>query len=232
MEPRREKLSDLLHSSALPPPPIKRPLIFGGIAAVIGATACAMAAHIHELRLSYLALAIGTLVGVSIIRRGGYGKYLAVSAALLTLITIPATYFATFTLETLSWCTEQNHADLAIDAAAWGQLENATDTEVFEFAEAQSFPFTTREAFDYYPGKMLSWFAENSPSLQEWRAYEYANSSFSDYLTWSTTELDYLLAVVSLLLAAGIVQMRTTRLEDRAKQKAIAQRMATSGAND
>tara|TARA_R110002072_G_scaffold174303_3_gene329322 strand:+ start:1879 stop:2598 length:720 start_codon:yes stop_codon:yes gene_type:complete len=224
MEPRREKLSDLLHGSALPPPPIKRALIFGIIAAVIGVVAVVMAVLTHEMRIGHLTAGIGALVGIAIIRRGGYGKPLALASAAITLAAIPVTYFVTFRIITTSWCTESTRESIKENAAAWQQLSNPTDEQVFEFARDQGFAFTTREAFDHYPGKMLTWFAETQPSVSEWRDWELANSLFRDYLAYTTSALDYVLLAVALLLAAGIVMLRTSTLEDRAKQKAIARR--------
>jgi len=228
MEPRRKKLSDLLHGSALPPPKIKRALIFGVIAAVLAATACGMAAYTHELRLAHLLAGIGVLVGFAILRARGYGKTLTMAAAGLTLLAMPAAYFLAFVLTTVLWCNERSHADGREDAAAWQLLSNPSDEQVFEFAKEQSLAFTSRQAFDHYPGKMLSWFADNQPTLSEWRTWEYQHSSFGDYLTFTTSTLDYVLAIVAMLLAAGIVHLRTAKLEARAKQKMIARRQEQS----
>lgn len=224
MEPRREKLSDLLHGSALPPPPSRRALIYGILAAVIGVAAVAMAALAHEIRVGHLIAGIGALVGIAIIRRGGYGKTLAFSSAAITLVAIPFAYFVTFWFVTTGWCTAVTHTSIKDNAIAWQQLDRPNNEQVLGFARDQGFAFTTRDAFDYYPGKMLTWFAENQPTLEEWRSWEHANSAFGDYLTYTTTVLDYALLVVALLLAAGIVMLRTAKLENRAKQKAIARR--------
>jgi hypothetical protein len=224
MEPRREKLSDLLHGSALPPPPSKRALIYGILAAVIGVAAVVMAALAHEIRVGHLIAGIGALVGIAIIRRGGYGKTLAFSSAAITLVAIPLAYFVTFWFGTTSWCTEVRHTGLKEYAVVWQQLDQPTDKQVLEFARDQGFAFTTSDNFRHYPGKMLTWFAENQPTLEQWRSWEYADSAFGDYLIITTTRLDYGLLIVALLLAAGIVMLRTAKLEDRAKKKAIARR--------
>lgn len=224
MEPRREKLSDLLHGSALPAPPNKRAMTYGILAAVIGVAAVVMAALAHEIRVGHLIAGIGALVGIAIIRRGGYGKTLAFSSAAITLVAIPFAYFVTFWFGTTSWCTEVRHTGLKDYAVVWLQLDQPTDEQVFEFARDQGFAFTTSDAFRHYPGKRLTWFAENQPTLEQWRSWEHADSAFGDYLTYTTTTLDYWLLGVALLLAAGIVLLRTAKLEDRAKQKAIARR--------
>ena len=228
MEPRREKLSDLLHGSALPPPPIKRALIYGILAAVIGVAAVVMAARVHDIRVGHLIAGIGALVGIAIIRRGGYGKTIAILSAAITLVAIPIAYFMTFWFVTTGWCTEATHASIGESAVVWQQLDKPTDEQVFEFAREQNFPLTTYDAFEHYPGQMLTWFAENKPTLDEWRSWEHANHSFGNYLTFWITALDYGLLIVALLLAAGIVILRTAKLEDRAKQKAIARRQETT----
>ena len=232
MEPRREKLSDLLHGNVLPAPPTKRALVFGTIAALLGAIAAFMAAYAHELRLPYLTVAIGMLVGIAILRARGHGKQLTLAAAVLTLLAIPLAYYLSFVLATLSWCTEKSHASMQRDAVIWQQLHEPSDEQVFAFAEQQGFAFTTRTAFDHYPGKMLTWFASEQPTLSEWRSWEYANSSFRNYLAYETGSLDYLLAVAAALLAAGIVHVRTRNLEDRSRQKALARRQEAVSQRD
>jgi hypothetical protein len=228
MESRREKLSELLHGSALPPPPIMRAMIYGIRAAVICVVAVVMAARVHEIRVGHLITGIGALVGIAIIRRGGYGKTLAIFSAAITLVAIPIAYFVTFWFVTTEWCTEANHASNKESAVIWQQLDKPTNEQVFDFALDQGFPLTTYDAFKHYPGQLLTWFAENNPTLEEWRSWEHANGSFGNYLTLSVSTLDYGLLIVALLLAAGIVMLRTAKLEERAKQKAIARRQQTT----
>ena len=230
MEPRREKLSDLLHGSALPPPPTRRALTYGSVAAILGAFAIVMAARTHGIRVGNLTVGIGVLVGVAIIRRGGYGKKLATLAAAITLVAIPASYYATFWFQATAWCNESSHAGIKDNAEKWALLSEPTDEQVLAFARDEGFPFTTRKAFDHYPGEMLTWFHENQPTLQEWIDWEHADSEFGEYLTYSVSTIDYALLVAALLVAAGIVTLRTAKLENRAKQKAIARRQeATQG---
>jgi hypothetical protein len=223
MEPRREKLSDLLHGSALPPPPTKRAVVFSAIAAMLGTLACSLAAYRHELRVAYVAPAIGAMVGLGMLRARGYGQRLSVAAVGLTLLAIAATYYLTFVLVVVSR-TEASRLVLQKDAEVWRQLQNPTDDQVFAFAEQQGFAFTTRTAFEHYPGKLLDWLAAAPRTLSEWRWWEFENSSFAEYLRATTGALDYALAGVALAIAFLMVRLRTAKLEDRAKQKAIARR--------
>lgn len=223
MEPRREKLSDLLHGSALPPPPTKRAVVFGVIAALLGILACSIAAYRYELRVAYVIPAIGAMVGLAILRARGYGQRLAIVAVGLTLLAIPATYHLAFALEVVSR-TEASRIILQQDAEVWRHLHNPTDDQVLAFAEKQGFAFTTREAFDDYPGKLLDWLAAAPRTRKEWRWWDYENSSFVEYLRATTNALDYALAGIALVVALLMVRRRTARLEDRAKQKAIARR--------
>ena len=224
MDSSREKLSDLLHGSALPPPPRMRAMIYGVLAAVISVIAVVMAALAHDIRVGHLIAGVGALVGIAVIRRGGYGKSLAIFSAAITLVAIPIAYFTTFWFVTTGWCTEANHASNKTSAVVWQQLDNPTNEQIYEFASDHGFPLTTFESFKHYPGQMLAWVAENDPTLEEWRDWEHANQSFIAYLNFSVSTADYGLLIVALLLAAGIVMLRTAKLEDSAKQKAIARR--------
>jgi len=159
MEQSRQKLSDLLHGSALPPPPRNRALIFATIAAIVAAVACGMATYTHDLRASYVTPAIGVIVAMAILRAHGYGKPLMVSASVLTMISIVGAYFLTFWLVTLS-----------------RSVEKAQD------------------------------------------------SSFGEFLQLTAGAADIAFALIAVLLAAGIVYLRTSKLERRARQRAITAR--------
>lgn len=102
MEQSRQKLSALLHDSALPPPPRNRALIFGTVAAVAWAVAAGISAYTHELRVGHLTIASGLLVGMAIIRAKGYGKQLMSSAAMLTVFSIVLANFANYYVITIS----------------------------------------------------------------------------------------------------------------------------------
>jgi hypothetical protein len=224
MEQSRQKLSELLHGNALPPPPRKRALIFATTAAIIGAIACGMAAYTHNYDLSNFTWCCGVLVGLAIIRARGYGKPLMIAASALTLSSILGAYFFAFYLTVFSWCTEQLHTDFTYASTAWQELAAPTDEQVSEFAGKWNFPYATREEFDHSYGKALAWFAQTKPTLTEWRDWELANSSFGDYLQSTTDATDIGAAVAAMLAAMGFVFVRTSRLEHRAKQQAIAQR--------
>lgn len=224
MEQSRQKLSDLLHGSALPPPPRNRSLILGTIAAIVAAVACGMAAYTHELPIGYLTLGIGVVIGLAIIRARGYGTPLMIAASALTAAAIIGAYFLTFWLALLSRCNEQEHGYLTYKSAAWKALENPSDDQVVAFADEWSFDYTTREAFDRYPGTMLNWFADNQPTLSEWRSWESDNRSFGEHLQATASAADVAFGLIAALLAAGLVYLRTSKLEHKAKQKAIVQR--------
>jgi hypothetical protein len=159
MEQSRQKLSALLHGSALPPPPRNRALIFATIAAIVAAVACGMATYTHDLRARYMTPGIGVIIAMAIIRARGYGKPLMISASVLTMVSIVGAYFLTFRLVTLSWSTEKVQ-----------------------------------------------------------------NSSFGEYLQITVGAADIAFALIAVLLAAGIVYLRTSKLEQRAKQRAITER--------
>lgn len=228
MQPRREKLSDLLHGNALPAPNTLRPILYGAIAAVLGAVAVVMAVQNHGLRTAHVIPVIGALVGIAIIRRGGYGKKLALLAAGVTLASIVATHVATFSVVTAAWCTKSNYLDVQGNAEAWQKLPSKTDEQLRQFAQEQGFPFTTREAFEDYPGKMLTWFAETDPGYEEWRQWEIDHASFGEYLAYGTSLVDYVMLALTLGIAAAIVAIRTVQLEDRAKQRLLAERQQAS----
>lgn len=102
MESSRQKLSALLHGSALPPPPKGRALIFGAVGAVAAAIAAGMASYVHELRIAYLGFANGLIVGMAIIRAKGYGRQLMSSAAMLTIFSIVMANFVAYYVVTIS----------------------------------------------------------------------------------------------------------------------------------
>ena len=226
MDPRSQKLSDLLHGTNLPQPKSVRVLVFASIAAVVAAIAGGLAAYMHDYREGHFTTLIGALVGIAVIRFGGYGWALSLYASLLALLSVAASHFLTFTLVTLMWCTEAMHADMRTSAQVWRKLEDASNDQVFAFAKEQGLGFTTREAFDRYPGEMLHWFAANNPSLSEWRNWELANSSFSDYFACESGQQGILFCLAAMLIAAGIVHRRTTKLRRNATQQAIARRRA------
>jgi len=102
MEQSRQKLSALLHGSALPPPPRNRAMIFGAIAAIAWAVASGIAGYTHELRVAHLTIASGVFVGMAIIRAKGYGMRLMSSAAMLTVFSIVLANFVNYYVITIS----------------------------------------------------------------------------------------------------------------------------------
>lgn len=163
MEPSRQKLSDLLHGSALPPPPGRRALVFGTIAAIVAACAGGMASFTHELRVAHLTPGIGVLVGLAIVRARGYGTRLTIFAGAGTLVSIAGAYLLNYRLVTLSRGTETAYAALA-------------------------------------------------------------NLSFLEYLQETVGATDLAFGLIAVLVAAGLIHLRTSKLEQRARQKAIAER--------
>jgi len=224
MEQSRQKLSELLHGNALPPPPVGRALIFATVAAAIAAIACGMAAYAHDLRIGYLSVIAGALVGMAIIRARGYGKQLAIAASALTLVAIIGASFLKFYLSVFSLCTEQRHGDFDHASTAWQALESPTDGQVEEFAGKWDFTYSTREEFDASYGKALAWFAEAKPTLDEWRQWEFEQRSFGAYLQATNNSTDIVISILALLAAAGVVSLRTSKLEHQKKQQAISER--------
>ena len=231
----KKSLSEALHGNHMPPPPTGRALALGAGAAIAGTAVWGMVAYYGNVEVGYIAIGIGALIGFAMVKAGGHGMLLTVSAGVLALLSIASGKHLSFTL-TLTGraeenCTPEDFAEFQKDAADWEQLgDSATAEDIERFAANHGYSPLPADQFRAAQGSRLDWFAADERTLDEWRAWEIKDDSFVDHLKEDFHPYDILFAVIGIAAAAGQLKRRTDELEARNKAALLAERQAARDA--
>ena len=222
----------LRSAELLPPPPLQRPLLLGGLVAMGGAAAWAAIVYFAHAEIGLLAWGIGAAIGAVMVRAGAHGTLLAVAAGALALASIASGKHLAFQMivaeETADFAAELDQAqldELRGDAAAWVALGDApTAAQIRDFARDRDFVFTTPEEFARDAGARLRWIDTTKPDLAQWREHESeeitSRASFVDYLKEDFRPVDVLFVLLGVASAFGFVSRATTRLRVEARRVA------------
>ena len=204
----------------LPTPSLGRPLVFGGLAALVGAAVWGALRLYAGLESGWLAWGIGGLVGFAVVRGGGYGSLLAGCAGVLALLAIVSGKNLAYRIDLDRYVDSFDEADHGIQksaAADWVALgDEPTDAQVLEFTASFGYEVSDVAEFRRELGSQLRDFHETQPDLEQWRQIMYEASlvevSFLDYLAADFHPLDLLFLACSLGTAFALVSRRTTQL--------------------
>ncbi len=220
----------------LPPPPTTRCLAFAGVAAALGATAWGLLAFYSHSEFGVLAWGIGGLIGAAVVRSGGHGTLLAVTAGALALLSIVAGKQTAFRLaldqnltKIVEKLGEDQLAERKQDAADWVALgPSPAADQVKEFVRSHGYQRVDLNTFAQDEGALLRAFAEKPLSLVEWRdqirATAASEASFVDFLKDDFHPLDLVFALLGVATAFGMVQKVTTAKQVAARQALRAER--------
>ncbi|MBL8751250.1 MAG: hypothetical protein JNK78_18985 [Planctomycetes bacterium] len=222
----------------LPPPPMTRALAFAGVAAAIGAAAWGLLAFYAHSEFGILAWGIGVLVGAAVVRSGGHGTLLAVTAGALALLSIVAGKQMAFRLaldqnltKIVGKLGEDQLAERKQDAKDWVALgPSPTTDQVREFVRAHGYRDVDATTFGKDEGARLRAFAEKPLSLDDWRdqirSSAAADASFLEFLKDDAHPLDFVFALLGIATAFGMVQKATIAKQVAARQAMRAEREA------
>ena len=226
----------------LPPPPMGKALLFGGVAAVVGAAAWALLLIFANVEHGALAWGVGGLIGFAVVKGGGYGQMLAVSAAVLAVLSIGSGKHISYTHfvgkavdESAQQLTSEMHAEIAQDAKDWAALGAApTDEQIEKYVLDHNYDADSIETFRAELLPMIEWFRDEQPSLEQWRDRQrgeleeyFANEySFVAYLKEDFHLFDIVFVILGLATAFGLVSRHTTDLQVAARQELRAEREA------
>ena len=219
----------------LPEPPLTRALLFAGGAAFAGAAAWALAAIFLNIEHGVIAWGIGGLIGFAVVKAGGHGQMLAVSAAILAVLSIGSGRYAIYRAAVDDVAAQQADAELfeayRADAAAWQALgADATAEQVEEFALDHDYDVDSAAEFREFAAPRLEWLASADRTLEEWQAFEAGGIAerfgFVDYLKADFHPFDVLFLILGLATAYGMVSRHTTALQVEARQRIRAEREA------
>jgi hypothetical protein len=231
-EGRRPRISDTLRAGTLPPPPFAKALTFGGLVALLGAAAWAGLAYFAHLELGYLAWGIGAAVGWAVVFGGGHGTLLAVSAALLSVLSIGTGKHLTFQIvvadQVAQEWTPAAVAAMRDDAAAWHAIDRSNDEAVEQFALERRFAIGDAPQFRAKVAPDLEWLHTTKPSLEEVHARYAADYSFVEYLREDFHPFDVLFLALGIATAAGFVSRHTTNKSAEAVARARQERDAAA----
>lgn len=209
----------------MPAVPTARALTFAGIAALLGAAAWGLVSFYGHFETGWLAWGIGAFVGFAAVKAGGHGNLIALAAGALTLLSIGTGKQLAFQLAVDQGTTrflEEHitpaaHQERSRDAADWVALgERPTSEQVQAFAEDHGYDPSDPTAFAAEEGPRLRDFAEQKPSLEQWRDHirgtVAAEASFLDHLRSDFHPADILFVLLGIASAFGLVSNYTTRL--------------------
>jgi len=238
---RRVRSEDLL-----PPPPTGKALLFGGVAALIGAGVWALLLVFTNSENSLVAWGIGGLIGFAIIKAGGHGQLLAISAAVLAVLAIGTGKHLSYTHQvdsiidmSIADLTPELHEGIGEDVKAWAALGDApTDEQIETFALDRGYEVDSVEEFRELSLPMIEWYRDNQPSLEQWRSHQrdviassLANEfSFVDYLKADLHIFDVLFLILGLGTAFYLVSNHTSDLKSAAHDQLRAERRAAEEA--
>lgn len=225
MEGERPRLSDLLHGDFLPPAPFHRPFLVGAVAAIAGAVVWALVAHHGQVEIGWLAIGIGALIGFGMVKAGGYGKPLMISAALLAAVSIGSGKYVAYQLLTEQVFPDQLYVEQVAEAPVWAAVDQTNDEAVGRFGADHGYDPMPPDEFRQRIGNLLTWLAEDERSVSEWRSRQCANYTFIDHVTLDFSPLDIVFLLIGIAAAGGQVGRRTSELQAVAVEEERQRRM-------
>lgn len=237
-EPATRRSSFVPTEDLLPPPPLGRALMFGGLAALVGAAAWGLIVFFAHVEHGIIAWGIGALVGFAIVKAGGHGPLLAVSAGALALLSIGSGKhfaFQMFVDEAAKTVVAQidasAHAERGKDAADWVALgEQPTPEQVRTFAFEHGYDRQDPQTFASEVGEHLRRFHAEKPTLEQMREQVVVeiveNTSFIEYLKDKFHPFDVVFVLLGIASAFGLVSRATQQLNMAALEKVLAEREA------
>lgn len=231
--------SHVLSADLLGDPPMTRPLLWGGAAAMLGAAIWAALNFFADLELGYLAWGIGALVGFAIVKGGGHGTLLAASAAILAVLAIGTGKYAAFQLQmerqidaVVAGVDAKMLTDRLAQAEDWVALgEHPDKAAISAYLLDHDLGELDPDTFAAQEGPGLRQQVTTKPTLEQWRKQLRDEISgqvgFADFvraLRAGFHPLDIVFVVLGLMSAFGIVSRHTTSLRTMARQQLRAAR--------
>lgn len=199
-------------------------LLFGSLAAGVGALAWGAVAFFTGYEVGYIAWALGGLVGLAMVRFGGRGVTCAGAAALLAVVGIAGGKLlgTRFAVETAlrEGCEEtftpELHRELVQDAADFAELDaGASDEELLSFIvehhytsadSPESVPDAELEAFLATGAVELRAMHADRPSYEDWYAarVEETRRDFEQNVSIVQANLEELGPIDLLFVALGV----------------------------
>jgi hypothetical protein len=226
---RHARTEDLLDA-----PPMGRALGFAGLAAVAGAVVWGLLSIYGNMEHGIIAWGIGGVIGFAMIKAGGHGQVLAITGAVLAVLSIAAGKQISFqsqmneVIEASLAETNQHYETARVDAEAWVALgASPSDDAVEKYALDHDFDVdSAAELRNEFAPDMERFIAEQ-PSRDEWfesnrsvvEAFMAENFTFVDYLRDGFSIVDMLFVGLGLATAFGMVQKRTLELQAEARQQ-------------
>lgn len=225
------------------PPPLGKPLIFGGVTAFAGAAVWALLVVYAHYEIGLLAWGIGGAIGAAMLFAKARGTLLAVFAGALALLSIGTgkhMAFRTLAREELTKRQALEQTAEGLDglrtlSEAWGKLGSApTDEQIRDFVKEHQLDVTDVMAFRAEVVPELQWFLETMPNLEQWRSRvvdsRMEHVSFVEYLKRDFHPADILFAFFGIATAFGMVSKATMAHRMALAQMQIDARRAARGA--
>lgn len=227
------------------PPPMGKPLLFGGLAAFAGAAIWALLVIYAHIELGYLAWGIGGGVGAAMLFAGARGTPLALIAGALALLSIGTGKHMAFRtivraelvkLQTKEM-TPDTHEGVRTVSEAWAKLGNApSDEQILDFVKEHDLDVRDVQEFKSDVAPQLQWFLDNKPTQQQWIDHTVdsmmVHASFLDYLKNDFHPADILFAFLGIATAFGMVSKATMAHRMALAQMQIDARRAARGSKD
>ncbi|QDU86240.1 hypothetical protein Pla163_33910 [Planctomycetes bacterium Pla163] len=205
--------------NALPPAAIGGALAGG----IIGALVWAGIVLATEYEIGYVAWGVGALVGGAAVFMGAAGRSAGIVCGLIALVSIfggrwlSASWILSDARDEYieSELTPDLHTEYQADAELWRDVDRGDSGAVKAFMIERAYstpPVAVAEVADFneFVAPRLEFFADESPTLEEWHAFEAAffpAMSF-EFFKDSFSAIDLLFAFLGISTAFGLVSKR------------------------
>ena len=224
------------------PPPLGKPLIFGGVTAFAGSAVWALLVIYAHYEIGLLAWGIGGAIGAAMLFAKARGNLLAVFAGALALLSIGTgkhMAFRTLVREELTKRQTLEQTAEGLDglrtlSETWAKLGSApTDEQIRDFVKEHQLDVADVKEFRADVVPELQWFLDTKPTLEQWRSRAVdsmmEHASFVDYLKADFQPADILFAFLGIATAFGMVSKATMAHRMALAQLQIDARRAARG---